>query len=66
MNYFKQGFICKYVSACKNGHLETVQLLYEKKANLKLKNKDGHTAIQVAIINNKQNVVNYLKTIGAQ
>ncbi|XP_065826102.1 death-associated protein kinase 1-like isoform X2 [Oscarella lobularis] len=46
--------------ACKNGHLDTVQLLVSKQCNINIRTKDGSKALHVASSNGQTAVTEYL------
>jgi ankyrin repeat protein len=48
-------------SAAMKGHLSVVKLLVEKGANIRLKNRNGQTASDVARVNRHRNVADWLK-----
>lgn len=52
--------------ACMNGHLRTVQVLLAFRPDLEVINLEGHTAYQLAIINNHAEIAGLLVTAGAR
>jgi ankyrin repeat protein len=61
----KEGVI-PILLAAYNGHFEMIKLLVANKANFTIRNMDGKTALDMAVLNNKQEVVDYLNEILAK
>jgi ankyrin repeat protein len=67
MNLQDSGNNTPLHKACeRNSTLRVVQLLVERGASLTAKNKNGETALDTAIKNDKKSIAAYLRSVGAK
>jgi len=57
--------VTAFMLACKNGHLDMAKMLYNRKANINLRDANGRTALGWAKQGRQPNVVVWLSSIGA-
>uniref|UniRef100_A0A7V6CNA6 Ankyrin repeat domain-containing protein n=1 Tax=candidate division WOR-3 bacterium TaxID=2052148 RepID=A0A7V6CNA6_UNCW3 len=54
------------LNACKDGDLEKVKQLLESRADVNARNKDGKTALRIALEEGHKEIVKLLKSYGAK
>jgi len=62
----KGGKMRELLNACKDGDLEKVKQLLESRADVNARNKDGKTALRIALEEGHKEIVKLLKSYGAK